>query len=105
MSRAERVGDGNFYCRCDTAGAEPNNLNQLEKFLDNTCEAFGEVDILVNTTGASVAAPDMLLAEAQWNQSLSLKNAFFCLRELTTQMMIPTPISAIGGRSISPLLL
>lgn len=59
-------------------------LEDVQALADSVQGAFGRVDVLVNSVGASLIAPLEATTEAEWDYIVdtNLKGAFFCIRSM-----------------------
>jgi acetoin reductase-like protein len=75
-----------------------SNKAQVEAMVQETVDAFGRVDILVNSAGVSMIMPFLELEEEEWNliHNVNLKGVYFCC-----QAVIPYMIGQGKGKIIN----
>jgi NAD(P)-dependent dehydrogenase (short-subunit alcohol dehydrogenase family) len=85
--------------------ADTGDLQDIDRMVRQTLEAFGQIDILVNNAGVTRRADIMDLTEADWDRihRVNAKGVFFCLQRVAREM-IPRRsgriinIASIAGR-------
>jgi len=75
-----------------------SNKARVEAMVQETVDAFGRVDILVNSAGVSMIMPFLELEEEEWNliHNVNLKGVYFCC-----QAVIPYMIRQGKGKIIN----
>lgn len=89
--------------------ADVSDVEQVERLIKQTLEAFGSIDILVNNAGITRDNLLMRMKEAEWDDVIdtNLKGVFLCTKSVTRQMMKQRAgriinISSIVGVSGNP---
>ncbi|RMF58400.1 MAG: 3-oxoacyl-[acyl-carrier-protein] reductase [Calditrichaeota bacterium] len=69
--------------------ADVSRMEDAQRLIEKTLEAYGQVDILVNNAGITRDNLVMRMSEADWDMVLAvnLKGAFNCIKAVTRQMM------------------
>lgn len=69
--------------------ADVGALDDIDRMVRQTVEAFGQVDILVSNAGVTRRAYIMELTEADWDRihRVNAKGVFFCLQRLAREMI------------------
>lgn len=69
--------------------ADVGALDDIDRMVRQTVEAFGQVDILVSNAGVTRRAYIMDLTEADWDRihRVNAKGVFFCLQRLAREMI------------------
>ncbi len=87
-----------FQRRSLALRADVGDVQEIERMVARTVEAFGAVDILVNNAGVTRRADIMDLTEDDWDRihRVNAKGVFFCLQRVAREM-----ISRRSGRIIN----
>lgn len=66
-----------------------SNKARVEAMVQETVDAFGRVDILVNSAGVSMIMPFLELEEEEWNliHNVNLKGVYFCCQAVIPHMI------------------
>jgi NAD(P)-dependent dehydrogenase (short-subunit alcohol dehydrogenase family) len=78
-----------FQRRSLAVPADVGNLQDIDRMVQRTLEAFGRVDILVNNAGVTRRADIMELTEEDWDRihRVNAKGVFFCLQRVAREMI------------------
>lgn len=81
--------------------ADLSNISQVADIVGKTVEAFGRLDILVNSAGIIIRNKSVDFTEEQWDDvvNINLKTLFFCLKQQPGSSSARNPV---GRLSISP---
>ncbi|MFQ5874784.1 MAG: SDR family NAD(P)-dependent oxidoreductase [Dehalococcoidia bacterium] len=91
---AKESGGGALYFKTDVSQA-----SQVERLVNETLDAFGQLDILVNGAGAQIQTlPLAEVSEEEWDQAMDLylKGSFLCCK-----YAIPAMIRGGGGSIVN----
>ncbi len=88
---AESTAEGIAAMGDDDLIAAPGDIGTVagcEAVVGAALDAFGGLDVLVNSAGVAKARPIETCDEALWNQviDINLKGTFFCIREAATAL-------------------
>jgi NAD(P)-dependent dehydrogenase (short-subunit alcohol dehydrogenase family) len=69
--------------------ADVGNLQEIDRMVRHTVDAFGKIDILVNNAGVTRRAYIMDLTEEDWDRihRVNAKGVFFCLQRVAREMI------------------
>jgi meso-butanediol dehydrogenase/(S,S)-butanediol dehydrogenase/diacetyl reductase len=69
--------------------ADVGDLNDIDRMVRQTIEAFGHIDVLVNNAGVTRRAYIMDLTEEDWDRihRVNAKGVFFCLQRVAQEMI------------------
>ena len=95
--------------RCLAIGADVADLAQVQSGLAQVLEAFGGVDILVNSAGVNVFGDPLATTEDDWQRCLgvNLMGAWHCIRTVLPSMLEAkhghiVNIASVHGHKIIP---
>ena len=82
---AEELGDA-IYVHVDVTSAD-----NITAMVDRALEAFGTIDILINTAGIGGSAVRNLPEQEQWERmfAVHVRGTAACIKEVTERVMIP----------------
>ncbi len=69
--------------------ADVGDVGEIQRMVDQSIAAFGQIDILVNNAGVTRRADIMDLTEADWDRihRVNAKGVFFCLQTVARTMI------------------
>jgi NAD(P)-dependent dehydrogenase (short-subunit alcohol dehydrogenase family) len=69
--------------------ADAGDVEDIQRMVDRTIDAFGKIDILVNNAGVTRRADIMDITEADWDRihRVNAKGVFFCLQAVARTMI------------------
>jgi NAD(P)-dependent dehydrogenase (short-subunit alcohol dehydrogenase family) len=79
--------------------ADVGDLSHIDRMVQQTLDAYGRIDVLVNNAGVTRRAYIMDLTEEDWDRihRVNAKGVFFCLQRVAREM-----ISRRQGGSVPP---
>ena len=84
VEEIEASGGGAFACKANISDSQ-----QVGAMVEATIDAFGSIDIYVNTAGLSIDGPFLNMAEADWDRvyEVNLKGAFLVSQAVARHMV------------------
>ncbi len=84
--------------RVETFPTDVARVDEIERMVTGTLEAFGRLDILVNNAGTNRRGPSVDVSEEDWDliQTVNLKSVFFACRAAA-----PAMIRQGGGKIVN----
>ncbi len=75
--------------RCLPLQVDVSKLSEIQRMVDRVVEAFGRIDILVNSQGTQVRKPALEMTEEDWDglMAVNLKSVFFSCLATARQMI------------------